>query len=292
MTARYGCNEELLTHYTAHRAAHRLAGDGDLGREPWRSAVRSPRFVDLVSGAPGLLDTRATVLWDDEALHVGFSVEEPRVRARLAERDSFLWTEHDVEVFVAGDGCYYELQVNALGTVYEVLYVWQDAYRASDRFRRAGLDLAARDVDVLGGFQDASRHGRHPRGKRWAFMDWDLPGLRAAVRVDGTLNDDADVDRGWSAEIALPWAGLAPLFSGRRWPPGEGDTLRLDLSRFEHLEAGGRPLSPSAGWALNPHGVYDSHIPECFSFIHLAGVRSGDMGVSGTHTHAAPLRDS
>jgi hypothetical protein len=269
MTERYGCADELLTHYSARRVERRFAVDGDLDKEPWRSATRSPRFVDLVSGAPALLDTRTAVLWDDECLYVSFWVEEPRVRARLIERDSFLWTENDVEVFVGGDDCYYELQVNALGTVYEVLYVWQDAYRASDRFRQLGLDLATRNVDVLGGFQDGSRHGRHPRGKRWAFMDWDLPGLRSAVRVDGTLNDDTDIDRGWTVELAFPWTGMATLFAGRQFPPHAGDTLRMDLSRFEHLEAGGRPLSPSSGWALNPHGVYDSHIPECFSFIHL-----------------------
>ena len=274
MTGRSGCGEERLAHHIANRVEQRLVIDGDLGKEPWRSALRSPRFVDLVSGAPGLLDTRIAALWDDEHLYIGFWVEEPRVRARFTERDSFLWTENDVEVFVGGDDCYYELQVNALGTVYEVLYVWQDAYRSSDRFVRAGLDLAARNVDVLGGFQDGSRHGRHPRGKRWAFMDWDLPGLRCAVRVEGTLNDDSDIDRGWTVELALPWAGLAPLFT-RAWPAREGDALRLDLSRFEHIEAGGRALSPSAGWALNPHGVYDSHIPECFSFIHLAGVGPG-----------------
>ena len=274
MTDRYGCSDDLLTHYAAHRVERRFVVDGRLDKEPWRSAPRSPRFVDLVSGAPGLLDTRIAALWDDQYLYLGFWIEEPRVRARFTERDSFLWMENDVEVFVGGDDCYYELQVNALGTVYEVLYVWQDAFRASDRFMRAGLDLATRNVDVLGGFQDGSRHGRHPRGKRWAFMDWDLSGLRSAVQIDGTINDDSDVDRGWTVELALPWSGLAPLFT-RPWPPREGDTLRLDISRFEHLEAGGRPLSPAAGWALNPHGIYDSHIPECFSFIHLFGVRSG-----------------
>jgi hypothetical protein len=271
MNGRYGCAEALLTHYTARRARIPFAIDGGLDKQPWRDACRSPRFVDLVSGAPALLDTRIAALWDDACLYIAFWSEEPRVRARLAARDSFLWTENDVEVFIGGDDCYYELQINALGTVYEVLYVWQDAYRASDRFRCAGLDLAQRNVDVLGGFQDASRYGRHPRGKRWAFMDWDLPGLRWAVRVDGTLNDDADIDRGWTVEIGFPWAGLAPLFAGRPWPPREGDVLRIDCSRFEHLEAGGERLSPSAGWALNRHGVYDSHIPECFSFIHLGG---------------------
>jgi hypothetical protein len=269
MTERYGCGEELLTHIAAQRVASPPVVDGDLDKEPWRSAARSPRFVDLVSGAPGLLDTRVAALWDEGCLYVGFWVEEPRVRALLTERDSFLWHENDVEVFVGGDDCYYELQVNALATVYEVLYVWQDAYRACDRFARAGLDLASREVDVLGGFQDASRHGRHPRGKRWAFMDWDLAGLRCAVRVDGALNDDSVIDRGWTVELAMPWSGLAPLFSSKGLPPRPGDVLRVDFSRFEHIEAGGRRLTPSAGWALNPHGVYDSHIPECFSFVHL-----------------------
>ncbi|HQO26793.1 MAG TPA: carbohydrate-binding family 9-like protein [Acidobacteriota bacterium] len=275
MTQRYGCGEERLIHYTAHRVDGPVRIDGDLDKEPWRNAARSSRFVDLVTGAPALLDTRMAALWDDVALYVGFWIEEPRVQARLTERDAFVWTENDVEVFIGGDDCYYEFQINALGTVYEVFYIWQEAYRRGERFRRRPeFDLAVRSVDVLGGFQDASRCGRHPRGRRWAFMDWDFPGLRAAVRVDGTINDDSDIDRGWTAEIAFPWAGMAALYAGRAWPPREGDVLRLDFSRFEHVDAGGRRLSPSLGWALNPHGVYDSHIPECFSYVHLGGRRT------------------
>jgi hypothetical protein len=35
--------------------------------------------------------------------------------------------------------------------------------------------------------------GTHPRGLRWAFTDWDFPGLRTAVQVQGTLNDNREV---------------------------------------------------------------------------------------------------
>ena len=56
-------------------------------------------------------------------------IEEPNVQARLTERDSFIWTENDVELFIAGPDCYYEFQINALGTIYEVFYIWQDAYQ-------------------------------------------------------------------------------------------------------------------------------------------------------------------
>ena len=73
------------------------------------------------------------MLWDDEYLYVGFWVEEPFVAARLTERDALIWSENDVEVFVAGSEAYYELELNALGTIYEALFVWEDAYeRLSD----------------------------------------------------------------------------------------------------------------------------------------------------------------
>jgi hypothetical protein len=270
MTTGYGCSESHLTHYVCRRAARPPQLDGRLDDPVWRAAEKSPRFVDLVSGTPGFLDTRMAALWDDDHFYVGYWVEELNVQARLTERDSFIWTENDVELFIAGPDAYYEFQINARGTIYEVFYVWQDAYRRAGFADRLEFDLAGRNVDVLGGFQDASRHGRHPRGKRWAFMDWDCPGLRAAVHVDGTLNDDRDIDRGWTVELAIPWRGLEPLAQGRPLPPKDGDVWRMDFSRFEALRCCGARVQPDPGWALNRHGVYDSHIPECFSFVHFA----------------------
>ncbi len=273
--ARYGCGESELEHYTCRRAPGPIAVDGDLDKPAWRGAAKSGRFVDLVSGVPGFLETRMASLWDDESLYVAFWVKEPDVRARLAERDALVWTENDVEIFIGGEDCYYEFEINALGTVYEVFYVWQDALRKGSRFDTPEFDLRERRVDVLGGFQDAMRHGRHPRGARWAFMDWDFPGMRAAVQVQGTLNDPSDVDEGWTAEIAFPWRGMAALAGTRPVPPRPGDVWRMDFSRFELLESCGAAVEPHPGWALNRHGVYDSHIPECFSFVRFSGETAG-----------------
>jgi hypothetical protein len=266
----YGCGQEDLAHYTCRRTDRAPIIDGSLEDTCWRRAERSGRFVDLVTGTPGFLDTRMAAVWDDEALYISYWVEEPNVRAALTERDSFIWTENDVELFVAGPDSYYELQINARGTLYEVFYVWQDGYQRAGFAGREEYDLTRRKVDVLGGFQDSSRFGKHPRGPRWAFMDWDFPGLRTAVRVDGTLNDDRDIDRGWTVELALPWSGMAALAQGRRIPPRDGDVWRMDFSRFEALHTAGTRVQPDPGWALNRHGVYDSHIPECFSFVHFS----------------------
>lgn len=275
MKVRYGCDEKELAHYTCCRAPHKLAIDGCLERPAWRAAPRSRRFVDLVSGVPGFLETRMASLWDDEYLYVAFWVSEPDVRARLARRDSLVWTENDVEIFIGGEDCYYEFQINALGTVYEVFYVWQDALKAGTRFDVPEFDLRERRVDVIGGFQDGLRYGKHPRGRRWAFMDWDFPGLRAAVRVQGTLNDATDVDEGWTAEIAFPWSGMKHLAGRRAVPPRDGEVWRMDFSRFELLSSCGATLEPHPGWALNKHGIYDSHIPECFSFMHFSSELAG-----------------
>jgi hypothetical protein len=281
MRPRYGCDESELAHYTCHRSPGRIEVDGDLDKPAWKEAPRSPRFVDLVSGLPGLLDTRMAALWDDEALYVAFWASEPNVRAKLTERDSLVWTENDLEVFIGGEDCYYEFEINARGTVYEVFYIWQDALKKGSRFDLPEFDLRGRRVDVLGGFQDALRYGKHPRGARWAFMDWDLAGLRTAVRVRGTLNDPSDVDDGWTAEIAFPWSGLKHLAGRRPLPPRDGDVWRLDFSRFELLESGGVAVEPHPGWALNRHGVYDSHIPECFSFVHFSSAPAGEGSDEG-----------
>ena len=220
-------------------------------------------------------------LWDDDYLYVAFWVSEPNIQAKLAECDALVWTENDVEIFIGGEDCYYEFEINALGTVYEVFYIWQDALKKGSRFDLPEFDPLKRRVDVLGGFQDAMRYGKHPRGARWAFMDWDMPGLRTAVQVQGTLNDPADIDDGWTAEIAFPWRGMKQLAGSRPVPPRDGDVWRMDFSRFELLENCGVTVEPHPGWALNKHGVYDSHIPECFSFVHFSGLRAGDLPDSG-----------
>ena len=244
--------------------------DGKLDEAAWHEAPVSPRFVDILTGGPVIHDTRAAVVWDDQYLYVSYRVEEPFVQAKFTNHNDTIYYDNDVELFVAGPDAYYEFEINPLGTVYEAFYIWQDAYRAAGFSSREEFDLTRGTVDVLGGFQDGSRFGKHPRGRRWAFMDWDFPGLRSAVRTDGTLNDDRDIDRGWTVELAFPWSGMATLAQGRDLPPRDGDVWRMDFSRFEALTTAGIRVRPDPGWALNRHGVYDSHIPECFSRVEFS----------------------
>ena len=256
--------EEKIAHYTAHRAAGPIDIDGRLDEESWQSAPRSPRFTDLIRGEKAIHDTRAAVLWDDDNLYIGFWVEEPFVTATLTERDSHIYTNNDVEVFIAGENTYYEFEINALGTIYEVFFIWDDAYESAGY---AALPEFARDAPKVRRFSGV--RFKHPRNPRTGFWNWDLPGLRTAVHVDGTLNDDTDRDRGWTVELAFPWTGLKHLADDRALPPKEGDVWRMDFSRFNQYKEA-PPSRDPGGWAWSPHGVWDSHVPECFPYIHFS----------------------
>ncbi|AEF84778.1 conserved hypothetical protein [Treponema primitia ZAS-2] len=259
----------LPAEYTSRRVRSPFPIDGDLTKPAWQGVPKSPRFVDMVSGEPAFFDTRMASLWDENNLYLAYWLEEPALRATMTERDSLVWFDNDVELFLDGEDCYYELEINTLNTVYEVFFIYQDALKRGTRFDTPEFDLYQRDVDVLCGFQDSSRYKKHPRGKRWAFMDWDYPGLRTAVQTAGTINDPSTVDQGWTVEIALPWEGLKKLLPSRSFPPAEGDSIRAAFFRFEALRYHNKTVAESPGWALSPHGVYDSHIPEKFSYLHF-----------------------
>jgi hypothetical protein len=262
-----------MTEYVCYRTTEPAAGDGRLTSASWSRAPKTQRFVDVVGGTPGLYETRSALLWDDDGLRVGFWCESPFVEAHVTERDDLVCVESDVEIFIDGGDAYYELQVNALNTIYEVLYVWKDAYERGGRYDVPELDV--RRASTFAGNPEPAQHnantfwtGNHPRGNRWAFFDWDLPGLTTAVHVDGTINDSSSLDRGWTVEVSFPWSGLSLLAGDRALPPSPGDSWRVFLARYEKLRIGGADVI--VGWTTSPIGGVDNHRPERFMAVEFS----------------------
>jgi hypothetical protein len=266
--------ESEIARYVCKRVREPLIVDGSLAKPAWQAAEKSSRFVDMVTGAPGLYDTRAAMLWDDTCLYVGFWVEEPFVTAEITERDQLIFLENDVEVFIDGGDCYYEFEINALGTVYEVFFIWQDAYTKGSRWDVPEFDLLGAKALSFGGDYDRTGahfwRGTHPRGLRWAFRGWDFPGLRSAVQVQGRINDRSSIDQGWTVEVAFPWAGMHHLAGQRSLPPCPGDTWRIFCGRFEKLVPSGVEIQPHPAWVWSRHGVYDTHRPERFPYVEFS----------------------
>ncbi len=262
----------------AYRIRQPIKMDGTLSDPAWRSSPKSPSFVDMETGEAALFDTQCSILWDDENLYIGFWVDDPYPKAKHTERDSIIFQENDIEVFIDGGDCYYEFEINALNTIYEVFFIWKDAYKRGDRFDLPEFDLVDRKAFSFAGDYDRTPEhfwrGTHPRGPRWAFLDWDFPGVKSFVHVDGCLNDPTTASKGWTVELAFPWSGMKHLSNGRSLPPVSGDIWRMFLGRFQKIEVDGK--ESTAAWCCTPHGVFDTHMPEKFTAVQFVDQFSGE----------------
>jgi hypothetical protein len=259
---KFPCPENEIARYTAYRVATPLRIDGRLDEPAWQRAPQSPRYADIITGRRAIHDTRGLVLWDENNLYLAVRVEEPFVHAKFTENNSPIYEDNDVEVFIAGRDAYYEFEINAFNTTYEVFFIWEEAYERGGFARQPEFQRSLLRPFNGVGFTN------HPRGGRLGHFSWHFPGKQTAVFIDGTVNQDADRDRGWTVEMAFPWRGLAPLAAadGRSLPPKDGDTWRIDFSRFNQYKEA-PPAQDSGGWTWSRHGTWDSHVPECFPYI-------------------------
>ncbi|MFT3932400.1 MAG: carbohydrate-binding family 9-like protein [Chitinophagaceae bacterium] len=257
--------------YIAKKTSSSITIDGNIYKSVWQNATWSKRFVDMVSGQAGMYNTQTALLWNSEHLYIAFKAEEPFLEAIQTERDSIVFLENDLEVFIDGGDCYYELEVNAANTIYEVFFIWKDAYTKGSKFDIPQFDVHHQQAYTFGGDYDRSGasfwKGTHPRGIRWAFTNFDMKGLQTAVQLEGTLNNHTDIDKGWNLEIAIPWSSLQLLANGRSIPPANSDVWNMFLGRFQKLMSGGKEVMPHPAMALNSHDIYDTHLPEKWSRI-------------------------
>ena len=248
--------------YTAVKISNKtITVDGKLSESQWSNAARTSSFVDLISGKPAIHKTESAILWDDDYLYIAFWVQEPDVQAKYKKRDSPIYYDNDVEIFIGADNAYYEFEMNSFGTIYEAMVMWNDRYAELGFEKEPTLARNHKSAQAFNGVG----YKTHPRGPRTIALGYDFPKLKSAVAVDGSVNNSKDRDRGWTAEIALPWKGMKHLLLGdaRACPPKENDIWRINLFRFNQYKEA-PPAKDSSGWAWGRHAVWDSHVPECF----------------------------
>lgn len=249
--------------YVCYRAAHPLSLNGRLDDPAWRRAPWTEEFVDIEGDKKPRprFRTRVKMLWDDTYFYVGAEMEEPHVWATLTEHDSVIFHDNDFEVFIDPDGDnhdYYEIEINALNTEW--------------------------DLRLVKPYRDGGP----------ALNEWEIPGLKTAVHIDGTLNDPRDTDKGWTVELAFPWKVLAE-FARRSAPPHDGDQWRVNFSRVEWDTRiiGGKyekiPNRPEHNWVWSPQGVIDMHQPERWGYVQFSAAPTGRVAFHPDPS--APVRD-
>ncbi len=223
---------EARKRYVARLASKPPKLDGKLDDALWTDAQSTGAFVNTLTGAPAAQKTEAKIAWDKKFLYVAFDNADSDVWAKLGKRDDKLWTEEADELMIDADGngkTYVELQVAPNGNVF-------DTYLPERR----------RYEDTV-----------NPKLKQFS---WNSK-MVAKVRVDGTLNKREDVDKGWTAELAIPLEDVKGMDdkSGVKLPPSPGDVWRLAMFRMDMPQ--GKPQQ-AAGWS--PPMVGDFHALEKF----------------------------
>jgi len=185
--------------YSCHRATRPIRIDGEVGADEWRSAeVLSDFRVAGSPWVPATSRTEARMLWDERNLYVAIVAWDLDIFSYHAGRDEPVWQEDVVETFLWPDDSrptqYYEINVNAIGALYDG-YIIKKA---------AG--------------------GTH-RWSRWNG------GIRHKAKVTGSLNDPTDEDKLWTVELSIPWASL-PGKEGQA--PQTGDSWRFHIARYDY----------------------------------------------------------
>jgi cellulose/xylan binding protein with CBM9 domain len=216
-----GCKRD--TAYVVHRASGPMAIDGVLAESAWDRAEKAAPFVRSLDGKPAAAATEARLLWDDDHLYVAFLCEDANVSGAFFKDDEKLYTSNVVEIFVnpSGDGLHYdEIEVAPTNALFDASFSGGP---------RQGMDLS---------WSSRARH---------------------AVHVDGTLNDPRDVDRGWTVELAIPFASLTGMPKPR---PQRGDRWRFNLYRLRQ-----GPGQPGEGQAWSPPMRGDFHALDRFATL-------------------------
>ncbi len=216
---------EVLPEYTVHRATEPIEIDGRMTEPSWQNARPVGAFVFPWWTAGEKEPTDARMLWDDANLYVCFIAQDRHITATLTERDGPVSLDDCVEVFVAPEPANVKAYFNF-------------------------------EINALGTLLD-----RSPRNNR--SKHWNAEGVQIAITCDGTRNDESDVDRSWTTEIAIPFLNFEGVATNL--PPKDGDLWRLNLYRI-----GGRINAQFSVWSDTRTEKPSFHVPERFGVARFA----------------------
>ena len=186
-----------LPRYDVRRAAAPLTIDGRLDEAAWAmtSAITLQFLWESQTGPKQM--TRARLLWDAQALYVGFDADDTDITAQFEQRDDPTFRDDAVEIFINPDPrqeiVYYGFEMNARGVLYDYLN-----YNSRTLFKR-----------------------------------FDATGVQIATSLRGSLNVRNDTDQGWSLEAMIPWSNFEEL---SRRPPVAGTVWKANLNRWDGLQ--------------------------------------------------------
>jgi hypothetical protein len=136
--------QSAVPRYEVTRVSAPPTIDGRLDESAWAAApaVTLQFLWDSQTGAKQM--TRARLLWDADALYVGFDADDSDITARYEQRDDPTYRDDAVEIFInpnpRQEAVYYGFEMNARGVLYD--YLNYSSRTLFKRFDATGVRIA------------------------------------------------------------------------------------------------------------------------------------------------------
>ncbi len=214
--------------YTCRRIDREIALTGQIDDPLWELGDVI-RLVDNVTGKDADQQTVVRMVYSGTSLYIAFHCEDDYIWGTYDQRDSPIYNEECVEVFLSPAGSdhqYYEINVSPKNTVFDACIL---SNRASHR----------EAADFTG------------------LTDFDS-GITTKVHIEGEFGIPGK-GRFWSVEYAIPFS---ELFGAQNPVPVPGDEWRINLYRIDSQEGGATRY-----YAWSPTGKIDFHCPWKFGIL-------------------------
>jgi len=221
--------EQKIPKYLCKKITTDLNLTGKLDDPHWKKA-EPIKLVDAIHGRAGRFRTEVRALYNDKFLYVGFFCEDDYIWGTKTERDTEIWNEECVEVFLNPASVkhqYYELNVSPKNIIYDTVI------------------LNNRTIEK-------------PYDKFIGFPQWDAEGMKTAVHVKGEL-DKPGAGTSWTAEYAIPFD---ILFGASNIPPKAGDIWRAGFFRIDSPQPEKRE---HYAWVKTEREAF--HLPWLFGYL-------------------------
>ena len=183
--------------YQVKRATSRIQVDGKLDDKAWQVADAIELIFPWDSQTGAKQKTTVRLLWDDQNLYIGYDCEDADITAQFTERDDPTYRDDAVEAFLnprpSQTDVYFGLEMNARAVLYDYVSI---------------------------------------KSAQYVLKRFNLQGVQLATSIDGTLNVRGDKDKGWTLEVAIPWANFEELAAR----PGVGAIWTATFNRWDGVE--------------------------------------------------------
>ena len=197
--------------------------DGRLDDRAWKTALTYTATYEFnLKEEVENVQTTWRILWDSKYLYFAFDCVDADLISPKIERDGHVYNNDCVEIFILPDfrfRTYWELIIGPSGSIYD--------------------SIQCKNYDTWG------------CNSRTAES---IEGLKMDIKLDGTLNKSDDTDKGYTVEVAVPFAQL-PGYSRAR--PAAGQTLNFMLVRLDRNSTGetdkqGKPKTQFKCYSYQP----------------------------------------